>query len=69
MTLQVDEEENVLSVADDGHEETVQDLIENAIFDIDGMDIKNIKVLNKQYFQDSFYEFAYSSRSIYCNKY
>ena len=44
MTLQVDEEENVLSVAEDGHEETVQDLIENAIFDIDGMDIKNIKV-------------------------
>ena len=44
MTLQVDKEENVLSVAEDGHEETVQDLIENAIFDIDGMDIKNIKV-------------------------
>ena len=45
MTLEVDEEENVLSVVEDGHEETIQDLIENAIFDIDGVDIKNIKVV------------------------
>ena len=44
MTLEVEEEENVLSLVEDGHEETIQDLIENWIFDIDGVDIKHIKV-------------------------
>ncbi len=45
MTLEADREENIIGVDEDAHEETVQSLLENLLHDIDGVDIKHIKVL------------------------
>ena len=44
LTLNIDTEENVLSIDEDGHEETVQQLIEDALYELDGVKIKNINV-------------------------
>ena len=44
MTLEADREENIIGVYEDAHEETVQSLLENLLHDIDGVDIKHIKV-------------------------
>ena len=44
MTLEADREENIIGVDEDAHEETVQSLLENLLHDIDGVDIKHIKV-------------------------
>ena len=44
MTLEDDREENIIGVDEDAHEETVQSLLENLLHDIDGVDIKHIKV-------------------------
>ena len=44
--LEVDEEENILPVDEESHTESIQELIESLIYDIDGMKIKNIKVSN-----------------------
>ena len=44
MTLEADREENIIGVDEDAHEETVQSLLENLLHDIDGVDIKRIKV-------------------------
>ena len=44
MTLVADREENIIGVDEDAHEETVQSLLENLLHDIDGVDIKHIKV-------------------------
>ena len=39
----IDEEENILPI-DDGIEDAIQGIIENLIFDVDGIEIKSIKV-------------------------
>ena len=44
MTLEAVSEENIIGVDEDAHEETVQSLLENLLHDIDGVDIKHIKV-------------------------
>ena len=44
MTLEADREEKIIGVDEDAHEETVQSLLENLLHDIDGVDIKHIKV-------------------------
>ena len=43
LMLDIDEEENILPI-DDGIEDAVQGIIENLIFDVDGIEIKSIKV-------------------------
>jgi|TARA_R110001606_G_C15339455_1_gene646395 hypothetical protein len=42
--LNVDEEENILPIDEDGYCECIQELLENLIYDVDGIKIKNIKV-------------------------
>ena len=42
MPIDVDEEENILPVDEDNHEQDIQELVENAFYDIDGFEIKNI---------------------------
>ena len=46
LIVDVDEEENILPVDEEPHTESIQELIESLIYDIDGMKIKNIKVSN-----------------------
>ena len=48
MTLDVDPEENVLSIDEDGYEETVQQVVEDALYEIEGVKIKNIKVTQNE---------------------
>ena len=48
MTIDVDEEENILPVDEDNHEQAIQELVENAFYDIDGLEIKNIKVTKNE---------------------
>ena len=43
LMLDIDEEENILPV-DEDTEEAVQEVIEDLIFDVDGMEINSIKV-------------------------
>lgn len=43
LVLDIDEEENILPI-DDGIEDAIQGIIENLIFDVDGIEIKSIKV-------------------------
>ena len=43
LMLDIDEEENIFPI-DDGIEDAVQGIIENLIFDVDGIEIKSIKV-------------------------
>ena len=43
LVLDIDEEENILPI-DDGIEDAVQGILENLIFDVDGIEIKSIKV-------------------------
>ena len=44
MLIQVDEEDNILPVAEDMYEEVVTELIQDIIYDIDGAEIKHIEV-------------------------
>jgi hypothetical protein len=44
MLIEVDEEDNILPVAEDMYEEVVTELIQDIIYDIDGADIKHIEV-------------------------
>jgi hypothetical protein len=44
MTLDIDEEGNILPVALDMYEEVVTELIQDIIYDIDGTQIKHIEV-------------------------
>ena len=44
MTLEVDEEDNILPVAEDMYEEVVKELLQDMIYDIDGAEIKSIEV-------------------------
>ena len=48
MTIDVDEEENILPVDEDNHEQDIQELVENAFYDIDRLEIKNIKVTKNE---------------------
>ena len=43
LMLDIDEEENIFPI-DDGIEDAVQSTIEDLIFDVDGIEIKSIKV-------------------------
>ena len=44
LIIDVDEEENILPVDEDSYNETLQQTIEDLIYDVDGMKINNIKV-------------------------
>lgn len=44
MTIDVDEEDNILPVSEDMYEEVVTELIQDIIYDIDGAEIKHIEV-------------------------
>jgi hypothetical protein len=44
MLIEVDEEDNILPVAEDMYEEVVTELIQDIIYDIDGAEIKHIEV-------------------------
>ena len=44
MLIEVDEEDNILPVAEDMYEEVVTELIQDIIYDIDGADIRHIEV-------------------------
>jgi len=46
LVVDIDKEENILPVDEDNYNETIQETIEDLIYDIDGMKIKNIKVYN-----------------------
>ena len=47
LMLDIDEEENILPI-DDGIEDAIQGIIENLIFDVDGIEIKSIKVTHNE---------------------
>tara|TARA_R110002020_G_scaffold453562_1_gene668478 strand:+ start:481 stop:645 length:165 start_codon:yes stop_codon:yes gene_type:complete len=42
--LEVDEEANILSMYEGGHEQDVRELVENVFYDIDDVNINNIKI-------------------------
>jgi hypothetical protein len=42
--LDVDEEANLLSLYEGGHEQDVRELVENVFYDIDDININNIKI-------------------------
>lgn len=44
LVIDIDKEENILPVDEDNYNETIQETIEDLIYDIDGMKINNIKV-------------------------
>ena len=44
LVVDIDEEENILPVDEDNYNETIQETIETLIYDVDGMQIKNIRV-------------------------
>ena len=48
IVLDIDEEENILPIDEDG-EEAVQEVIEDLIFDVDGMEINSIKVTHDKH--------------------
>jgi|TARA_R110000787_G_scaffold5303_1_gene19446 hypothetical protein len=47
MTLDVDERDNILPIAEEMYEEVVTQLIQDMIYDIDGAEIKHIEVKQK----------------------
>ena len=46
--LDIDKEENILPIDEEGYCECVQELIEDLIYDVDGIKIKNIKVIEHE---------------------
>lgn len=44
MLIDIDEEDNILPVAEDMYEEIVTELIQDIVYDIDGAEIKHIEV-------------------------
>lgn len=44
MLIDIDEEDNILPVAEDMYEEVVTELIQDIVYDIDGAEIKHIEV-------------------------
>ena len=47
LMLEIDEEENILPI-DDGINDAIQEIIEDLIFDVDGIKIKTIKVTHNE---------------------
>ena len=47
MLIDVDEEDNILPVAEDMYDEVVTELIQDIVYDIDGAEIKHIEVTKK----------------------
>jgi len=47
--MKVDEEGNILSLVEDDHERDVEEVISNALHDIDDVRIEKIKVRGKNY--------------------
>ena len=48
-TIKVDEDGNILSLVEDEHERDVEEVISNALHDIDDVRIEKIKVRGKDY--------------------
>ena len=48
-TIKVDEDGNILSLVEDEHERDVEEVISNALHDIDDVQIEKIKVRGKDY--------------------
>ena len=48
LVVDIDEEENILPI-DEDVEEAVQEVIEDLIFDVDGMEINSIKVTHDKH--------------------
>lgn len=46
MTIDIDEEDNILPISEDMYEETVEKLIQDVVYDIDA-EIKHIEVKRK----------------------
>jgi hypothetical protein len=44
MTVDIDEEDNILPISEEMYEEVVTELIQDLIYDIDGAQIKHIEV-------------------------
>lgn len=44
MLLDIDEDDNILPVAENMYEEVVTELIQDIVYDIDGAEIKHIEV-------------------------
>ena len=42
--IAVDDEANILSLYEGGHEQDVRELVENVFYDIDDININNIKI-------------------------
>ncbi len=47
MILAIDEEDNILPIAEEMYEEVVSELIQDIIYDIDGAQVKHIEVKQK----------------------
>jgi len=47
MTLDIDEEDNILPVSEEMYEDVVKELIQYIIYDIDGAEIKRLEVKQK----------------------
>jgi|TARA_R110002050_G_scaffold1801_1_gene11600 uncharacterized Zn ribbon protein len=47
--MKVDEDGNILSLVEEAHEEDVEDVVANALHDIDDVKIEKIKVKGKDY--------------------
>jgi hypothetical protein len=47
--MKVDADGNILSLVDDAHEEDVEEVVSNALHDIDDVEIEKIKVKGKDY--------------------
>ena len=48
-TMKVDADGNILSLVEEAHEEDVEDVVANALHDIDDVKIEKIKVKGKDY--------------------
>ena len=48
-SMKVDEEGNILTLVEDDHERDVEEVISNALHDIDDVQIEKIKVRGKDY--------------------
>ena len=51
LVLEVDEEENILPI-DDGISDALQEIVEDLIFDVDGIKIKSIRVTHDKRITD-----------------
>ena len=47
MTIDIDEEDNLLPVSEDMYEDVVKELVQYIVYDIDGAEIKRLEVKQK----------------------